>query len=92
MASLITCPHCGMRPKEEYYIRGDASVTRPAPDAGAPAWHDYMHLRDNPRGLYREFWHHSSGCRRWLLVERDTFTHVVHKVVDAAQARRGAQS
>ena len=25
MASLITCPHCGVRPKEEFSIRGDAS-------------------------------------------------------------------
>ena len=33
MASLITCPHCGKRPKEEFSIRGDASVVRPAADA-----------------------------------------------------------
>ena len=33
MASLITCPHCGPRPTEEFTIRGDASVRRPAPDA-----------------------------------------------------------
>ena len=28
MASLITCPHCGVRPKEEFSIRGDASPVR----------------------------------------------------------------
>ena len=30
MASLITCPHCGVRPKEEFSIRGDAVPVRPA--------------------------------------------------------------
>ena len=36
---------------------------------------DYVYLRDNPRGRYDEYWHHTSGCRRWLVVERDTVTH-----------------
>ena len=83
MAGLIPCPHCGSRPREEFTIKGDASLARPAPDAGADAWHAYMHLRDNPRGLLREYWHHSSGCRRWLVVERDTVSHAVGVVIDA---------
>ena len=92
MASLITCPHCGRRPKEEYSIRGDASLIRPAPDAPASAWHEYVHIRKNPRGRYKEFWHHTSGCRRWLVVERDTHTHSVHTVVDAAQAAQTGEA
>jgi sarcosine oxidase subunit delta len=24
-------------------------------------------------------WHHTSGCRAWVLVERDTATHEVHE-------------
>ncbi|AIC30514.1 sarcosine oxidase delta subunit SoxD 2 (plasmid) [Rhizobium etli bv. mimosae str. IE4771] len=87
MASLISCPHCGARPKEEFSIRGDASLVRPSPDAGAEAWFDYVYLRDNPRGRHSEYWHHSSGCRRWLIVERDTLTHKVHGVRDAALAK-----
>ncbi|WP_332685762.1 sarcosine oxidase subunit delta [Devosia sp.] len=83
MASLIPCPHCGSRPREEFTIKGDASLVRPAPDAGADVWHAYMHLRDNPRGSHREYWHHSSGCRRWLVVERDTVSHAVGAVIDA---------
>lgn len=89
MASLILCPHCGHRPKEEYSIRGDASLTRPAPDASAAEWHDYVHIRKNPRGRYKEFWHHTSGCRRWLVVERDTFTHNVYNVVDVSHTQTG---
>ena len=84
MASLITCPHCGVRPKEEFTIRGDASPVRPAPEAKFAAWDAYVHLRDNRRGRMAEHWQHSGGCRRWLVVERDTFTHEVHAVVDAA--------
>ena len=87
MASLISCPHCGARPKEEFAIGGDASLVRPAPQADAAAWFDYVYLRDNPRGRHSEYWHHAAGCRRWLVVERDTVTHAVHSVRDAARAR-----
>ena len=40
MASLIACPHCGVRPKEEFSIRGDAAPVRPAADVPASdaAW------------------------------------------------------
>ncbi|EJZ19361.1 sarcosine oxidase subunit delta (plasmid) [Rhizobium sp. Pop5] len=91
MASLISCPHCGVRPKEEFSIRGDAGLVRPAPDAGQDAWFDYVYLRDNPRGRHSEYWHHSSGCRRWLIVERDTITHAVHDVRDAALSKLGGE-
>jgi len=59
-------------------------LPRPAPDAGAEAWFDYVYLRDNPRGAYDEYWHHTSGCSRWLIVNRDTFTHEIGAVRDAA--------
>ncbi|WP_455270023.1 sarcosine oxidase subunit delta [Rhizobium herbae] len=84
MASLIACPHCGPRPKEEFTVRGDAGITRPAPDAGEDAWYAYVYLRDNPRGRHKEHWHHTSGCRRWLVVERDTMTHAIYAVTDAS--------
>ena len=83
MASLITCPHCGTRPREEFAIRGDASRVRPAPQDAPAAWLEYVYLRSNPIGLHREHWQHVSGCRRWLVVERDTLTHRVHGVTDA---------
>ena len=89
MASLIRCPHCGTRPKEEYQIRGDASIIRPTPDASDKQWADYMFTRDNPVGRYRELWQHVSGCRRWLIVDRDTATHQVYAVTDASADRLG---
>ncbi len=84
MASLIRCPHCGARPKEEFTIRG-AALTRPAPDAGDDAFFDYVYLRENPRGPHAEHWHHVAGCRRWLVVTRDTGSHAVLSVTDAAE-------
>jgi sarcosine oxidase subunit delta len=86
MASLIPCPHCGSRPKEEFTVKG-AALTRPAPDADKEAWMDYVYLRDNPRGLLQEYWHHTSGCRRWLVLTRNTATHEILKGEDASVAK-----
>ena len=85
MASLVPCPHCGSRPKEEFTIKG-AALPRPAPDADEQAWMDYVYLRDNPRGRYEEFWQHTSGCRRWLVVTRDTASHEIEASRDVALA------
>ncbi|MGV8938124.1 MAG: sarcosine oxidase subunit delta [Allorhizobium sp.] len=84
MASLIPCPHCGMRPKEEFSIRGDAAVVRPSPKASDDAWYAYVFVRDNARGRIKEHWHHVGGCRRFLVVERDNVTHEVFSAIDAA--------
>ncbi|MGG7516503.1 sarcosine oxidase subunit delta [Allorhizobium undicola] len=84
MASLIPCPHCGLRPREEFTVKG-AALSRPDPQAGPDVWFDHVYLRDNPRGAYEEYWHHTSGCRRWLVVSRDTASHEVHGARDAAQ-------
>ena len=86
MASLVTCPHCGPRPKEEFTVKG-AALPRPAADASDVVWFDFVYLRDNPRGSYLEYWHHTSGCRRWLVVDRDTATHEIHATRDAADRR-----
>ncbi len=85
MASLIQCPHCGLRPKEEFTIKGDAAPVRPAAGAPPAEWDAYVHLRDNVRGVMTEYWHHAGGCRRWLAVTRDTASHSVAEVRDASE-------
>lgn len=72
----LTCPHCGERPLDEFTFKGEAVTGRPKGD-DAKAWHDYVYLRDNPRGLLEEYWHHSGGCRAWLIVSRDTQSHEI---------------
>ena len=76
---LITCPWCGPRAQIEFAYGGDAGVARPAdPEAvSAGEWLDHVYLRDNPRGPHDEWWQHSAGCRAWVKVRRDTWTHRV---------------
>ena len=73
----IPCPCCGERGVEEFAYLGDATVVRPAPDAPAASWVDYVYLRDNPAGAHNELWYHSAGCHLWLAVTRDTRSHAV---------------
>lgn len=75
----LPCPYCGLRDAHEFSYLGDASPRRPDPSApdAADAFHDYVYLRDNPAGALRELWYHAAGCRRWIVVERDTRTHAV---------------
>ena len=74
----IPCPYCGERSNDEFTILGDADaiLARPSGDDAA-AFYDYLYLRRNPAGAHRELWHHSAGCRRWLIVSRETRTHAV---------------
>jgi methylglutamate dehydrogenase subunit B len=82
---LIPCPSCGARPEDEFHYRGDASVKRPAPDAGEHAFYDYVYTRANPRGWHTEWWHHFAGCRQWLKVERNTLTHEIRAAIGPAE-------
>ena len=96
----IECSYCGVRGNEEFAYHGDAMVVRPdgdpslvLDDAAHQRWHDYVYLRDNPAGPYRELWQHVSGCRSWLVVTRDTRTHEILRVEparDVALARIGS--
>jgi heterotetrameric sarcosine oxidase delta subunit len=75
----IPCPFCGDRDASEFAYLGDATLKRPDPSSpdAEHAFHDYVYLRDNPFGPHREFWHHVSGCRSWLIVTRDTRNHEI---------------
>lgn len=91
MASLIPCPHCGNRPKEEFTVKG-AALPRPQTASSAEVWYDYVYLRDNPRGAHDEYWHHTSGCRRWLVVSRDTASHEISDCRDVTSDKQAEVS
>ena len=90
----IPCPCCGERDASEFTYLGDAAPRRPDPDGdeAAERFHAYVHLRDNPPGWLRELWYHGAGCRSWLVVERNTLTHEIRKVVRAAARSDGVAS
>jgi heterotetrameric sarcosine oxidase delta subunit len=71
----LPCPYCGLRDHSEFRYGGDATRPRPGHDVtDAKAWHDFVFLFDNPKGAHKEYWQHVLGCRRWIVVERNTLT------------------
>jgi sarcosine oxidase subunit delta len=84
----ITCPNCGERDRREFYYQGAAlALSRPSPGADLEAWDDYLHNRDNPAGDTRDLWFHEAGCGGWLVVERNTVNHAVHKATLAEKVK-----
>ena len=84
---LLPCPWCGPRDSEEFGYVGEPRG-RPDPQTTtAEEWRDHLYLRRNVAGWVTESWHHRMGCRRYLLVERDTITNDVRPAGPAAPAR-----
>ena len=82
---LIPCPFCGPRNEDEFTCWSEV-VPRPAePSSLSDAeWVDYVYKHRNPKGPVQEQWWHARGCRRWILVERDTLTHEIASATPAA--------
>ena len=76
---LIPCPWCGPRDQSEFSYGGEAHIVRPKDPTALSdeQWADYLFMRKNPRGRHLEQWSHSSGCRRWFNVERDTVAYQI---------------
>ena len=84
----LICPICGERDIREFSYRGAAvGLLRPTADAGAAAWDDYLHLRENPAGVVEELWSHDAGCGAWLKVTRNVVTHEVLEVTLVREGR-----
>jgi heterotetrameric sarcosine oxidase delta subunit len=79
---LIACPWCGPRDEVEFRYGGQAHIAYPTQpgEVDESAWAGFLFMRDNPKGPFQERWRHSSGCRRWFNVERDTITNRILRV------------
>ena len=79
---LIECPYCGSRDESEFSYSGEAYIVRPEnPESVSDEkWADYLFYRDNLKGNHFEQWNHSSGCRRFFNLERDTETYDIRSV------------
>lgn len=78
---LINCPHCGPRSSSEFSYHGEGP-SRPSADATPAQWRSYLYEKDNRAGSVTEQWFHGSGCRRFLVVERDTTSNEISGVRD----------
>lgn len=83
---IIDCPLCGARDSGEFHMRGEATGPRPAYADGQDAFAAYVYERANLAGMQREHWYHAAGCRSWLVVERDTRSHVIASVTAVRKA------
>lgn len=82
----ISCPYCGDRDQHEFVYRGDAALERPDPAAGEAVFAAYVYERANLIGEMAEHWYHAQGCRNWLVVVRNTRTHLIKSVRVASEA------
>ncbi len=76
---LIECPWCGKRDESEFSYAGEAHIARPLETEKLSdiEWADYLFMRKNPKGLHREQWLHTAGCRRYFNAERDTVSYQI---------------
>ncbi|QCP53344.1 sarcosine oxidase subunit delta [Trinickia violacea] len=76
---LIECPWCGPRAESEFSCGGEADIARPLDTDKLTdrEWGDYLFMRKNPRGVHREQWLHTQGCRRWFMATRDTVSYEI---------------
>ena len=81
----IKCPYCGLRSQNEFAYGGDGTVKRPAlnKEISDVEWNNFVYNRKSQRGKHIALWHHISGCRQWIKVQRDTVTHEIFKTVEA---------
>jgi len=87
----ISCPWCGPREESEFSYGGEAHIARPI-DTDAlndEQWGDYLFMRKNPRGMHKEQWMHTYGCRRWFNIERNTLTYQIKTIYKVGETIPG---
>ncbi|KIS26039.1 sarcosine oxidase subunit delta [Arthrobacter sp. SPG23] len=79
---LISCPNCGSRDETEFHYGGQAHVPYPENpnDMNDREWAEFLFYRDNTKGTFAERWLHSTGCRQWFNMLRDTVTYDIQAV------------
>lgn len=88
---LIKCPWCGYRDQTEFSYGGEAHITRPtnSEEMTDAEWADYLFMRKNTKGKYREQWCHTAGCRQWFNAERDTVSYKFRKFYKPTDPKPG---
>ncbi|ASN21914.1 sarcosine oxidase subunit delta [Arthrobacter sp. YN] len=86
---LISCPNCGPRDETEFHYGGQAHVAYPESpnDLTDREWAEYLFYRENTKGTFAERWVHSTGCRQWFNMLRDTVSYEIHSIYGMGQPR-----
>lgn len=86
---LIPCPNCGPRDETEFHYGGQAHIAYPENPAELTdrEWAEYLFYRDNTKGAFAERWLHSTSCRQWFNMLRDTVTYDIQAVYPMGQLR-----
>lgn len=72
---ILTCPYCGQTGEEtEFHAGGEAHLKRYGPGSSEEDFHNYMFMRENPKGVHFERWRHVYGCGKWFHAARCTVT------------------
>jgi sarcosine oxidase subunit delta len=53
-------------------------------------WAEYLFYRENTKGTFAERWVHSTGCRQWFNMLRDTVTYDIQAVYPMGVPRPAA--
>ncbi|UUL77032.1 sarcosine oxidase subunit delta [Pseudarthrobacter sp. Fe7] len=79
---LIPCPNCGPRDETEFHYGGQAHVPYPENpnELSDTEWSRYLFYRENPKGIFAERWVHSTGCRQWFNMLRDTVSYDIKAI------------
>ncbi|MCP1411206.1 sarcosine oxidase subunit delta [Paenarthrobacter sp. A20] len=91
---LISCPNCGPRDETEFHYGGQAHVAYPESpnDLTDREWAEYLFYRENTKGTFAERWVHSTGCRQWFNMLRDTVSYEIHSIYGMGQPRPELQA
>lgn len=73
MSLRLACPHCGVRPIEEWIYGEILDVPDDLTDPDSISL-DRGFFHTNTEGEVDEAWFHLYGCRRWVKLRRDTRT------------------
>ena len=88
---VIKCPHClEVREEEEFSYGGEAFIARPQnPESeNEENWGDYLFMKKNPKGWHWEMWGHSTGCRKFFVLKRNTANHTIAGAWTLSEARK----
>ncbi|MDR6988209.1 sarcosine oxidase subunit delta [Paenarthrobacter nitroguajacolicus] len=91
---LISCPNCGPRDETEFHYGGQAHIAYPENpnDLTDREWAEYLFYRENTKGTFAERWVHSTGCRQWFNMLRDTVSYDIHSIYAMGQPRPDLQA